>query len=240
MDAILELARARGIAVVEDNAHGLFGRYRGRPLGTFGVLATQSFHETKNVSCGEGGAIVLNDPSLLARAEILREKGTDRSRFFRGEVDKYTWVDVGSSWVLSDLLAAVLVAQLEHRAEIQAARRRIWTRYATELAGWARAQDVRLPIVPDHCEPAWHLFHLLLPDLARRTAFLAHLVARGVHGVFHYLPLHLSPVGVAAGGRPGQCPVTERVSDQLVRLPLFTGLRPDEQARVIDAVTSFA
>jgi dTDP-4-amino-4,6-dideoxygalactose transaminase len=239
MDAILAIANARGIPVVEDNAHGLFGTRTGRALGTFGALATQSFHETKNVSCGEGGALVVNDPALVERAEVLREKGTNRSRFFRGQVDKYTWVDLGSSWVLSDVLGAVLLAQLEERARIQSRRREIWERYARELATWAERVGARLPIIPAGCEQPWHLFYLLLPDLAQRSAFLQHVDARGVKAVFHYVPLHLAPMGQRFGGRAGDCPVTESVSDRLVRLPLFTALGAEEQDRVIEAVTSF-
>jgi dTDP-4-amino-4,6-dideoxygalactose transaminase len=239
MDALLAIAQRRGVTIVEDNAHGLFGAYRGRPLGTFGALATQSFHETKNFTCGEGGALLLNDASLVERAEVLREKGTNRSRFFRGQVDKYTWVDAGSSYVLSDILGAMLLAQLELRETIQARRRRIWERYATELAPWAATKGVRLPVVPDHVEQAFHLFYLLLPDLEQRTAFIRHLDDRGAKAVFHYLPLHLSPMGERFGGKPGDCPITERVSDQLVRLPFFTELGDDEQSRIIDAVRSF-
>jgi dTDP-4-amino-4,6-dideoxygalactose transaminase len=239
LDAIGEIARACGAGVIEDNAHGLFGAYRGRPLGTFGALATQSFHDTKNFTCGEGGALLVNDARLAARAEILREKGTDRSRFFRGEVDKYTWVDVGSSYVLSDILGAMLLAQLEARREIQERRARIWRRYAAELAGWAETTGVRLPIVPAHCEQAFHMFYLLVPA-ARRPAFIAHLKARGVQAVFHYQPLHLSPMGLAHGGAPGACPVTERIADELVRLPLYNDLDEADQGRVIDAVRAFA
>jgi dTDP-4-amino-4,6-dideoxygalactose transaminase len=239
LDAIGAIAAPRHIAVVEDNAHGLYGRFRGKALGSFGALATQSFHETKNFSCGEGGALVINDEALVERAEILREKGTNRSRFFRGQVDKYTWVDVGSSWVLSELLAAGLVAQLESPAKIQTARQRIWARYASELAGWADKRGVRLPIVPADCEQTFHMFYLLLPDLEARTAFIAHLAERGVKSVFHYVPLHLSPMGQKLGGREAECPVTERVSDQLVRLPFFMQLGDDEQAAVIEAVCSF-
>lgn len=239
MDAIAAIAARAGARVIEDNAHGLFGTWRGKPLGTFGQLATQSFHETKNFSCGEGGALVVRDESLAARAEILREKGTNRSRFFRGEVDKYTWVDVGSSYVLSDVLGAILLAQLEAREVIQRRRRAVWERYAAELASWASAREVRLPFVPAHCEQTFHLFYLLLPDLERRTAFIEHLAARGVKAVFHYVPLHLSPMGERFGGRAGDCPVTERVSEQLVRLPLYADLTDEEQARVIDAVRSF-
>jgi len=239
MDAIVGIAKPRGIAIVEDNAHGLFASWRGKPLGTFGALATQSFHETKNFTCGEGGALVVNDPALIERAEIIREKGTNRSRFFRGQVDKYTWVDIGSSYVLSDILGAMLLAQLELRETIQARRRKIWERYATELAPWAENRGVRLPIVPEHVTQAWHMFYLLLPNLEQRTAFIRHLDARDVKAVFHYLPLHLSPMGLSYGGQPDQCPVAERVSDQLVRLPFFTELTDDEQSKVIDAVRSF-
>jgi dTDP-4-amino-4,6-dideoxygalactose transaminase len=240
MDVIGELAAARGIAIIEDNAHGLFATYRGRPLGTFGALATQSFHDTKNFTCGEGGALLVNDEAYVARAEILREKGTNRSQFFRGQVDKYTWVDVGSSYILSEILGAVLLGQLEARERIQAQRRRIWERYERELAGWAQTRGVTLPTVPAHCEQAFHMFYLLLPTLQARTAFLAHLKERGVSAVFHYLPLHLSPMGRKYGGEPGTCPVTEALSDRLVRLPFSTDLSEDEQAIVLDAVRAFS
>ncbi len=242
MDIILAIAATRGVAVVEDNAHGLYGLYRGRPLGTFGALATQSFHETKNITCGEGGALLVNDSgahSFAARAEILREKGTNRSQFFRGQVDKYTWVDVGSSYVLSELLGAVLLAQLEARVEIQQRRRVVWERYANELATWAETEGVFLPTVPKHCEQAFHMFYMLLPDLARRSAFIEHLKERGAAAVFHYLPLHLSPMGLRSGGRAGDCPITESVSDRLVRLPFYTELSEGDQVKVIEAVRSF-
>ena len=240
MDAILAHATARNITVIEDNAHGLFGTYRGRPLGSFGALATQSFHETKNFSCGEGGAILVNDESFVERAEILREKGTNRSRFFRGQVDKYTWVDLGSSWVLSDVLGATLLAQLEARRWIQERRARIWKRYAEELADWARTQDVRLPVVPEHCEQSFHMFHLVFPDLARRTAFIDHLGKAGIKAVFHYQPLHLSPMGLELGvAREGDCPVTEKVADCLVRLPFYADLSESDQSRVIEVASSF-
>ena len=239
LDAIGRTAAAHDVAVVEDNAHGLFGTYHGRPLGTFGCLATQSFHETKNISCGEGGALVINDPALAERAEIIREKGTNRSRFFRGEVDKYTWVDVGSSYLPSDALAALLLAQLEVRDEIQSRRRAIWDRYRTDLAGWADENRLELPSVPPHCEHPAHLFYVLLPCLEDRHAFLSHLRARGVVATFHYVPLHLSEMGGRFGGRAGDCPVTEAASDRLVRLPLFFDLSDADQTRVIEAVTSF-
>ena len=239
MDRILDIAKPRGIRVVEDNAHGLFGRYRGRPLGSFGSLATQSFHETKNISCGEGGALVINDPALSARAEILREKGTNRASFFRGQVDKYTWVDVGSSYVPSDILAAFLYAQLEAAEKIQTARRAIWMRYNHELADWAANYDVRLPIIPEECEQAYHMFYLLMPSLEDRQVFIRHLGERGILAVFHYVPLHLAPMGQKFGGRRGDCPVAEALSDRLVRLPFYFNLSEAEQAGVISAVRSF-
>lgn len=239
MDAILELAGRYRVAVVEDNAHGLFGKYRGRHLGTFGCLATQSFHETKNFTCGEGGALLINDPRYIERAEIIREKGTDRSRFFRGQVDKYTWIDLGSSYLPSDILAAFLYAQLEAREQIQAKRRRVWEYYHDHLESWAHAHAVRLPVVPAHCEQPYHMFYLLLPSLERRQAMMAHLRARGILGVFHYLPLHLSRMGRRFGGRPGDCPVTEDVSDRLLRLPFYNALTEADQARVVEAARAF-
>jgi dTDP-4-amino-4,6-dideoxygalactose transaminase len=239
MEAILALAQRHGLAVVEDNAHGLFGRYRGRHLGTFGCLATQSFHETKNVICGEGGALLVNDPRLIERAEIVCQKGTDRNRFFRGQVDKYTWVDYGSSYLPSEILAAFLHAQLEAWEEIQLRRRRIWETYAAELRAWAAREGVRLPVVPGHCEQPYHLFYVLLPSLEHRTAFIEHLRSRGVASVFHYQPLHLSEMGQRFGGRPGDCPVTEEVSDRLVRLPFYNDLSPEDQCYAIDAIREF-
>jgi dTDP-4-amino-4,6-dideoxygalactose transaminase len=236
---ICALANEREIAVVEDNAHGLFGTYRGRALGTFGTFAAQSFHETKNVTCGEGGALLVNRPEYVDRAEVMREKGTDRKRFFRGQVDKYTWVDVGSSYVLSDLAAAFLAAQLEEREAVQAARRRVWERYRDALAGWAERRGARLPVVPEHCEQPFHMFALLLTSLEERTALIEHLRGRGILAVFHYLPLHLSAMGRRYGGRPGQCPVAEDASDRLLRLPFFTGLSEEQQDEVIDAIEAF-
>jgi len=239
MDSIMELARDRQIAVVEDNAHGLFGRYKGRNLGTFGALAAQSFHETKNISCGEGGALVINDRALIDRAEIIREKGTNRSRFFRGQIDRYTWVDVGSSYLPSDILAAYLLGQLEERERIQAQRRNAWNTYAAGLRDWARRNEVRLPTVPGYCEQSYHMFFLLMPNLEVRTRFIAHLRERGIYTVFHYLPLHLSDMGRGFGGRVGDCPVTEQVSDQLVRLPLHNRLTGADQEEVIEAILKF-
>jgi dTDP-4-amino-4,6-dideoxygalactose transaminase len=236
MDAVLGLARTLGIAVVEDAAHGLGGAYRGRPLGSLGALAALSFHETKNFTCGEGGALLVNDAALAERAEVLVEKGTDRRRFARGLADKYTWVDLGSSFLPSDMLAAFLSAQLEAREAIQAKRRAIWERYRDGLAGWARETGARLPHVPADCEQAYHMFWMLLPTAAARTRLIASLAERGVHAVFHYVPLHTSPMGLRFGGRAGQCPVAEAAGERLVRLPFFTDLSEDDQRAVIVAV----
>jgi dTDP-4-amino-4,6-dideoxygalactose transaminase len=239
MDSILASAKRAGAAVVEDNAHGLFGRYKGKFLGTFGALATQSFHETKNFTCGEGGALLVNDPALIERAEVIREKGTYRTRFFRGEVDKYTWRDIGSSYLPSELLAAFLLAQLEERDRIQARRKEIWDRYAEDLRDWADRRGARLPVVPLECEQPSHLFYTILPSLEMRTALIAHLKERGILAVFHYLPLHLSEMGRSLGGIEGSCPVTEEMSARLLRLPFYKDLTEDDQSRVIEAIRDF-
>ena len=240
MDTILEIGARYGIAVVEDNAHGLFGKYKGKYLGTFGSMATQSFHETKNLTCGEGGALLINDPALVERAEIIREKGTNRSRFFRGQVDKYTWVDVGSSYLPSEILAAFLYAQLEARQQIQANRQRIWEMYHTLLQEWAEVNSIDQPVVPEHCEQPYHMYYLLLPSLKARTDFIAYLKTKNIQSVFHYLPLHLSDMGRKFGGSDGDCPVTEDISDRLVRLPFYNDLSEDEQERVIEAILDFS
>ncbi len=240
MDAIMEIANRHNIPVIEDNAHGLFGKYKGKDLGTFGVMATQSFHETKNLTSGEGGALLINDEKYFEDAEILREKGTNRSRFFRGQVDKYTWVNLGSSYLPSEILAAHLLAQLEKRDEIQSARKKIWETYYKELADWAEENHVQMPFVPAHCEQTYHMFYMLFPSLEARTAAIAHLKARGIQAVFHYLPLHLSPMGEKFGGKVGDCPVTEQISDQLLRLPFYTNMTDEEQKTVISALKEFS
>jgi dTDP-4-amino-4,6-dideoxygalactose transaminase len=239
MDAIVDIARRHRLEIVEDNAHGLFGRYRGRLLGTFGRMATQSFHETKNINCGEGGALVINDPSLIERAEIVREKGTNRSRFFRGQVDKYTWVDLGSSYLPSDMLAAYLVGQFEKAEVIQAKRRHVWERYDKALAGWAAANGIGRPAVPEHCEQPFHMYYLLFRNLEERQSMIAHLRRREIVAVFHYLPLNTSEMGARFGGRAGQCPVAESVSDRLLRLPFYNNLTAEEQDQVIEAIHSW-
>jgi dTDP-4-amino-4,6-dideoxygalactose transaminase len=238
METILAAAARVGAAVVEDNAHGFLGKWNGRMLGSLGALSTLSFHETKNFTAGEGGAIVVNDPRYVERAEIVREKGTNRTKFFRGEIDRYSWVDLGSSYVLSDLLAAFLYAQLEERERIQATRMVLWERYRERLTPWAAEHGVRLPIVPPGCEQPAHIFYLLMPSLAVRQALIEHLKARGILAVFHYVPLHLSDYARKAGSR-GDCPVAVDVSDRLLRLPLYFNLSEDDQMRVVDAVLSF-
>jgi dTDP-4-amino-4,6-dideoxygalactose transaminase len=239
MEKVTAIAARHGIAVVEDNAHGLFGKYHGKHLGTFGALATQSFHETKNFVCGEGGALLLNDESYVERAEIIREKGTDRSRFFRGQVDKYTWVDLGSSYLPSDMLAAFLLGQLEARELVQADRRRIWERYQSGIAPWAAEAGIGLPCIPPGCEHPYHMYYILAPALERRQALIAHLRERGISAVFHYLPLHLSAMGRRFGGKRGDCPVTEDVSERILRLPFYYGLKEEDQDSVMRALREF-
>ncbi len=239
MERIKQIADKHNIAIIEDNAHGLFGKYRGKKLGTFGCLAAQSFHETKNFTCGEGGAIIINDPGFIEQAEIIREKGTDRSRFFRGQVDKYTWVNIGSSYLPSDILAAVLYAQLEERELIQEKRQKIWDYYFQGLTDWASQNHVLLPTIPEYCEQTYHMFYMLMPDLERRQGLIDHLKKKNIMAVFHYLPLHLSAMGIKFGGKTGDCPITERISDQLIRLPFYNDLSQDDQDLVINAIQTF-
>jgi dTDP-4-amino-4,6-dideoxygalactose transaminase len=239
MATIMEIATARGVAVVEDNAHGLCGKYHGQPLGTFGALSTASFHDTKNFSCGEGGALMVNDASYAERAEIIREKGTDRSRFFRGQVDKYTWVDIGSSYLPSELQAAFLLGQLESEAKIQARRRRIWESYHRELAHWAELRGVGLPTVPPDCEPSWHLYYLMMPNLDRRQQLITHLRQREISAVFHYLPLHQSTMGLRFHPNPPSLPVAESAAERLLRLPMYNDMAQSEVNEVIEALHAF-
>jgi len=239
MDVIVPFARRHGLGLVEDNAHGLFGLYRGKLLGTFGDVSAVSFHETKNFTCGEGGAVLLNRDDLVNRAEIVREKGTDRTRFFRGQVDKYGWVDVGSSYLPSDLLAAFLLPQLERRAEVQRCRQKIWWRYHNALQSWAARRGVRLPFVPSHVEQAFHMFYLIMPTSTDRDALIASLKRRQILATFHYLPLHTSEFGRQFGRPRLGCAVTEDISGRLVRLPFFTNMSESDQQYVIDAVHEF-
>jgi dTDP-4-amino-4,6-dideoxygalactose transaminase len=238
MDEILDTARTHDLVVIEDAAQALGSTYRGRPAGGLGHLAAISFHETKNVMCGEGGALLLNDGGLLGSAEIAHEKGTDRRRFFRGEVDKYTWIDVGSSFALSELNAAFLWAQLEHADEIQQLRRRAWDLYHEALGPLEDAERLRRPVIPADCEHNAHLYYVLLPDDVDRAALLATLAAHEVDAVFHYIPLHSSPAGARYGRAAGLLPVTDSVSRRLVRLPLWAGMDERHVERVVEVLSS--
>jgi dTDP-4-amino-4,6-dideoxygalactose transaminase len=239
MDALAAIAARHGLVVVEDAAQALGATFHGRPLGAIGHLGAYSFHETKNVSAGQGGALVVNDPRFVERAEILAEKGTDRERFFRGEVDRYTWTDLGSSFLASELTAAFLCAQLEEADAISARRHAIFTRYEEGLASLAARGAVRLPTSPAYCRHNAHLFHLVLADAATSRALAVHLDRAGVHAVRHYVPLHLSPMGRGLGYRPGDLPITEDLAERLLRLPYYYELAVADQARVIAAVRSF-
>jgi len=237
MDVILDIAERHGLLVIEDAAHALLAEFKGRPLGGFGHLAALSFHETKNLISGEGGALLVNESRLIERAEVLREKGTNRAQFFRGEVAKYSWVDVGSSYLPSDILAAFLFAQFEEAATITERRMMIWQRYQAAFAELERAGRLRRPVVPLECRPNGHMYYLLLPDLPTRTALIAALQDQGIHAVFHYVPLHSSPAGRAYGRSHGPLIHTDAASDRLVRLPLWVDMTDEHIATVIGAVT---
>lgn len=239
MDTISEIARRHNLFVVEDAAHAFLAQYKGRWLGTLGDYGAFSFHETKNYSMGEGGAVVLHTPAQAARAEVIREKGTDRSRFFRGEIDKYTWVDVGSSYLPSDLNAAYLYAQLEQAQEIFDDRMRAWTFYNQALAGLADSGAVELPYVPDGCAHNAHMFYIKCADLEERTRLIAWLKQHGVDAVFHYVPLHTSTAGRKYGRFSGEDRFTTRESERLLRLPLYYGISRQDQETVVRAVCSF-
>ncbi len=239
MDTILKIAAEHGIAVIEDNAHGLFAKYKGKYLGSFGSMAIQSFHETKNFTCGEGGALLIHHPRYQERAEILREKGTDRSKFIMNLVDRYTWQDIGSSYLLSDLLAAVLYSQLEIHEEIQKRRRAIWEYYALHLREWALEAGVEFPRIPASCESSYHIFYLVIPSPEDQPALIEHLKRQGIASAFHFPPLHLSKMGQKFGGKKGDCPVTEDLSERIVRLPLHLGLTEKDLERIVRAVREF-
>lgn len=239
MEPLLAIASDREIPLIEDNAHGLGGKWRGHSLGTMGTLAIQSFHDTKNVHAGEGGALLINDASLIERAEIIREKGTDRSRFLRGQVDKYTWTDIGSSYLPSELNAAILDSQLDEFTVIQEWRHRVWNAYAEGLADWAEDQSVTLMSIPGDREHTAHVFFLLMPTHELQSRLIAHLKSEGIIAVFHYVPLDTSVAGTKYGITPEPCVISHDFSSRLVRLPLWAGLNEDQIQRVIDSVRSF-
>jgi dTDP-4-amino-4,6-dideoxygalactose transaminase len=237
MDTILEIAQRHGISVVEDNAQGLFAKYRGQHLGTFGCLGTQSFHEAKNIHCGAGGALFINDTEYVERSEIVSEKGTDRRRFLRGEIEKYGWVDVGSSYMLAEILAAFLYAQLEASERIQERRRSIWQYYYSHLQDWASEHDVKLPYVPKTCEPSYHMFYLVMPTVSQRNNLIQHLKSRSIVAASHYMPLHLSNMGLRFGS--DKCPVAEETADRLLRLPLYNDMNEKDQEFVVRSIREF-
>lgn len=249
MDAIMDIARRHNLKVVEDAAQAVFSKYAwggvnkgssSAPLGTIGDFGCLSFHETKNLSMGEGGAIIINRPGRdFENAEILREKGTNRSKFFRGQIDKYTWVDYGSSYLPSDINAAYLWAQLEHHQEIQSARMKIWSRYREELSETAERHGLDLPFVPPECTHNAHMFYFKARSLEERSAFISFMKERGILCVFHYIPLHSSPAGKKFGRFDGEDEFTTRESERLVRLPLYYGLTESDQSKVIGCIKEF-
>lgn len=236
MDAIMDIAKRYNLCVVEDAAQGVYAKYKGRYLGAIGHLGTYSFHGTKNYTCGEGGALVINDENLIEMAEILREKGTNRSKFLRGEIDKYTWVDIGSSFLLSDVLAAFLYAQLENLDEINKKRKAIYDFYYENLKELEDTGELRLPIIPDECETNYHLFYILLPSEEKRNFLMDELKSLGIQAVFHYVPLHNSPMGIKFGYKNGDLPITESIGGRLLRLPFYADLGLEEQKFIVSVI----
>jgi len=239
MDPILALARQHGLLVVEDAAQGIMCAYKGKPLGSLGQLAALSFHETKNIISGEGGALLINDPRYGERAEIIREKGTNRSRFFRGQVDKYTWVDIGSSYLPSEIVAAFLFSQMQHAESITTRRLALWEKYHARVAGLEQAGKLRRPVIPDYARHNAHMYYVLAPDAGTRTKLLEHLRAREIGAIFHYIPLHSSPAGRRYGRTNGELPVTDAVSERLVRLPLWIGLEDGVLDQICGQLAAF-
>ena len=235
MDSIMDIARRNNLLVIEDAAQGVMASYKGRPLGSIGHMAAFSFHETKNIISGEGGALMINDARFVERAEIIREKGTNRSQFFRGQVDKYTWTDFGSSYLPGELISAFLWAQMEEADAITKRRMGIWNTYHRFLAQAEQAEKIRRPIVPQGCSHNAHMYYMLMPSLSKRTAFMSRLKALGVNTVFHYVPLHSSPFGVEHSRVNGDIVNTSNISERLVRLPLWLGLE-EQQAEVIQII----
>lgn len=237
MDKIMEIARKHNLAVVEDAAQAVGSFYKGKPLGTIGDIGCFSFHETKNIISGEGGAIVINNDKYIERAEIIREKGTNRSKFFRGQVDKYTWVDIGSSYLPSDMIAAFLLPQLENMDTINKRRLEIWKRYDKLFAQYDNI--IERPFIPDNCCHNAHMYYILFKDLQKRTDFINYMKNRGISCVFHYIPLHSAPAGIKYCKTPFEMPVTDKVGDTLVRLPLFYNMSDDDFASIEDAINDY-
>jgi dTDP-4-amino-4,6-dideoxygalactose transaminase len=239
MDAIMGIANRYKLLVIEDAAQGVLANYKGRALGSIGHLGCFSFHETKNITSGEGGALLINDYRLVERAEVIREKGTNRSRFFRGQVDKYTWVDIGSSYLPGEITAAFLWAQMQEAEAITARRVAIWNRYQTTFKSLEQSERLRLPVVPVDCNHNAHMYYILLRDLAERTEFIQEMSRNGINCVFHYVPLHSSPAGQRYGRVHGSLEITNMQTERLVRLPIFFQLSESQQDRITDAVKKF-
>ena len=240
MDEIMKIAKKYNLKVIEDNAHGLFGKYKGNNLGSIGDLSTHSFHETKNFSCGEGGALFVRNKDFVERAEIIFEKGTNRSMFLNGQVDKYTWVDKGSSYIMSDILAALLYSQLLFYKKIQSKRELLWENYFDQLSNWSKVNEIQLPFVPNYCEQAFHMFYMLMPSNQVRTEFIKYLAKNNISSVFHYLPLDSSSMGASIRlNDQADCTISKEVSQCIVRLPLFFDLNLNDQEKVISTVTKF-
>lgn len=237
MDTIMDIARRHSLLVIEDAAQGIMSTYKGRPLGSIGHMAALSFHETKNIISGEGGALLINDPRFVERAEMIREKGTNRSQFFRGQVDKYTWVDVGSSYLPGEVIAAFLWAQMEEADAINKRRLDIWSNYHQWFASVEKAGKVQRPTVPRECVHNAHMYYLVLPSLEQRTSMIDRLNSKGIHSVFHYIPLHSSPRGLAVGRAVGDMTHTDATGDRLVRLPLWLGLEEQLADVIAEVVT---
>ncbi|MEA1927676.1 MAG: dTDP-4-amino-4,6-dideoxygalactose transaminase [Candidatus Auribacterota bacterium] len=238
MNVIMDIARRRNLRVIEDAAQGIDSRYEGAPLGSIGDLGAFSFHETKNVICGEGGALLINRDEFIERAEVIWEKGTNRKKFFRGEVDKYTWVDTGSSFLMSDILAAYLYAQLEKLEQIRLRRQAVFETYYQGLRKYQDSGQLRLPVIPDNRDINYHIFYLLLPSPSKRDAVIKNLKESGIHTVFHYVPLHTSPMGKLFGYQRGDLPVSEDISSRLVRLPIYYGLSSDDAQFIVSRLIS--
>ena len=239
MDTIIEVANKNNILIIEDNAHGLFGKYKNKFLGTFGTFSTQSFHETKNITCGEGGSLFINDAKYIERAEIIFDKGTNRQKFFKKKVDKYSWVDSGSSYRLADLLAAFLYGQLENFEKIQLKREKIWQKYYALLKKWSSDNGVRMPFIPSHCKSSYHMFYLIMPSGKSRDKLITWLDRNKINSVFHYTPLHNSKMSKKFGQGSPECPTTIEISERIIRLPMFYNLKMIEIEYVAKQILNF-